>query len=391
MLPLVLLGFYPVLNYIALPFIFLLLASDEIINNPKLSRATFVYFIIILAFTNASIFASRSVFINYNDDFSNIYWNQFLELKVESFDFIFSSRRDETYTNEYGYYTLIWLLSKFIPNLSPSGFLFITVLINSLIIYKAIGILMDINQFPKSKIYLLLFISTTFISYGLMTQLIRQYYSISFLLLFLSKPTSRRIYLIVIAFLFHQTVLVPLFLFFAVKHTRFKHYLYLGICGIIIYYNLDFFLTYVSSLSYVKLSFYTEFKFSEDAFDYNYIFIPFFIYFTIIASWGIFTNRLFVWNKYLLSGMFLYIIFINVPLLAVRINLIFFALLIGFYLSANILYKFDKYLIFMAALLGGVLIFYKNVYLIERGNDRLWYSYDPINHIPFEYFQHYFQ
>ena len=187
MLPLVLLGFYPVLNYIALPFIFLLLASDEIINNPKLSRATFVYFIIILAFTNASIFASRSVFINYNDDFSNIYWNQFLELKVESFDFIFSSRRDETYTNEYGYYTLIWLLSKFIPNLSPSGFLFITVLINSLIIYKAIGILMDINQFPKSKIYLLLFISTTFISYGLMTQLIRQYYSISFLLLFLCQ------------------------------------------------------------------------------------------------------------------------------------------------------------------------------------------------------------
>jgi hypothetical protein len=390
-LPILVIGVFPTLNYILLPLIIYFINSKISKNQNKLARISTIYFLIILALTNAVVFAGRSVFINFNDDFSNIYWNQFIELKSREFGFIFSSERDETYTSEYAYYIFVWLISHLIPSLSPSGFLLIIVFTNSILIYFSFLIFFENNLVEDKKVIFLLFISSLFISYGLMTQLVRQFFSVSFILFFLVKPKFSRILLLITAFFFHQTSILTFFVFAAIKYLNRFTLFFLGFLVLIIYYNVDFLLGILSNSSNVKLSFYTEVKFSEDAFEYNYVFLPFAFVFCLIGSWGIFKKRNIYWNKFLLTGMAVYCLTINIPLLAVRSNLIFFAVLLGFYFSINYIYRFSKNALVFIAFFLGIFLFYKNTYLVQRGEDRLWYTYSPFTKIPFSNFSFYIQ
>lgn len=352
----------------------------------------------IIVFYSSVCFASRSFFINPADDFSNVYWNQYLGIKNHGFLYIINNDDFAIGMVKYEiglkfFFKLICLIPI---DLKPAGLLFFCIL------FVSVGFLFFLHEFlSDAKLNILvkkniLVLALLLFSYGLATQLIRQMFSSVLLLFcfhFYENKRIKSIFFLIASILFHQTAIIVFLIYLICFYFPIRTLMIASSTLSLFFYccilvlKIDI-ISLIFSSGYDKIDFYTASDFIDSVQEYNYVFLKAAIIFLSLAVINFKTNKS-KWANLVFISMLLYFALINIPLAAARINLVFFAVLTGFIIAYFIPERFK---LFLTSFTIGIILyqFYRNLNVLERGDDILWTSYKQVSDIPFYFLNEFF-
>lgn len=367
--------------------IIFLLSKYSLENEKTGTKEILTAFLLSLAI--AQITGSRAFFYHFNDDFSNIYWSQFLEIRSNGFSAVFDNAA-KTYTTEYLFYLWFFILSKFNFIDSPGKVIFMTTFVFMFIYFFQL-IRYTKLYFPSNKRLPFLSLVISLSSFGIISQLTRQSlsaYVFAIIILNLVIISKKRILsYTIISFFLHHSTLYNILLIYIAKVRLKKFFLALSLVATL---ALIFIEPLVNLLmNSVRLEFYTLSKYSEDSFQYNYLFLNRALILLGILFFSLFQKQFRIKNRLILSitgiSLFVYFLTINIPLLAVRLNFITFYILFPVILGAFLSKLFKPKFFSLMGITAIFLFILRSIIIAERGTTVLWYNYPPISLQPFNY------
>jgi hypothetical protein len=294
---------------------------------------------------------SRCIQCMVYDDYANVYQYQVKYLSLYGFDKF--QDRVSGVTGEFIFYILMWITSKTLnQDYWLAGLSFYSLL------FLYIGFTKYLN--PKETLVVI-----ALSSIGLSTQLIRQYIGWSFLFMVLCRieKSSLKNLLFFISFWIHHSSLI-LFLKYKLSKVKTKHII---LVLIFLFIFMGVILENILSIDYYSIEYLVNESPDSDIFDYNRSFLWRVLLLTPFIF--MFKNE---FRNYIILCISMYFLFINLPLVPVRFNLL--ALSHG--LSLLIIFVLRKLRYFQGAIytLLFVFILFK-LYFIQNSESPLWTTY----------------
>ena len=277
------------------------------------------------------IYASRQVGISPFDDFSNIYYPQYLEIASQGvFQAHFQRFSEFSISSvEIGLPLLFGLLAFFDSSMSANILiLFLTFLGGLFYLYWVITYVSP--NLPRGKSNIALLLSLGLFSFGLCSQLTRQMLSIPFFLMAISdKNIARSISFLIVGSLFH-IITIPLYLFakcleFLPKFTI----VFSVVFGCIIFFYGNSIAAGILGIDvgvFDKLLYYASGNMDASDFSYRYLALP--ISWVLLCLFSIKRNIV-ISNYFFFLMAFFYACFLVFPLLSFRITLVVSGALMG--------------------------------------------------------------
>ena len=369
---------------------FLILMKHNFIKNIKNAESFEVKALVfILSLGIAHVVGSRAFGFHYFDDFHNIYWNQFLDLRQNGFLYIFNNN-DKTFTSEYLFYLWFYLVGKLNFINQPSQLVFLTVFFLMIFYFNGL-IKFSRHYLPSEKRSSFISIVISLSSFGIISQLTRQsisaYIFMGIIFRIYSYNNKDVFNYSSISFLFHVSTLYNFLMLYLTK-INFKKIIYIISLITIIYllYSDEIFNLIISS---TRLEYYTLKLYDDDVLDFNYLFLNRVLILSFIIVSALFFKKKtrIKFSKYIYFIFLNVIVFyltINIPYLAFRLN--FISLYILFPIAVSVFFsevlRNNQYIIL--GKISILLFLVRSVLYSNRGSfTYLWDSYPPISLRPF--------
>lgn len=335
------------------------------------------------------IYASRQVGISPFDDFSNIYYPQYLEIASEGIFQAHFQRFSEFSISsiEIGLPLLFGVFTIFDSSMSANTLiLFLTFLAGLFYLYWLITYVSP--NLPRGKSNIALLLSLGLFSFGLCSQLTRQMLSIPFFLMAISdKNIARSIVFLIVGSLFH-IITIPLYLFAKCLEFLPKLTIVFSVffgCIILFYGN-----SIVAGLLGIDVGVFDKLLYyasgNKDAADFNYRYLALPISWVLLCLFSIKRNVVMP-NSFFFLMAFFYVCFLVFPLLSFRITLVVSGALMGL-LIFYALMSLNNQRIQVCLALSIVMINQSRRWISydHESGMSLWNTYAQIGIHPFYYF-----